>query len=112
MNDEQRREALNTANFRRSAIAILRREIRTGRTKFDAVLRHAGDEPESAAGRMRIDKFLKAVPKLGAVKIEKIIRTGSFTATRRLGELPPGRRETLAGLIAENMPKRKQEVSR
>jgi hypothetical protein len=92
--EEQRELALLKANDVRKARARLKRQMRSGEVDARAVL----SNPPASIETMKAVEFLRAVPKVGKVKADKITRR-TRTETARIGAIRPEKRDEMKGLL-------------
>jgi hypothetical protein len=87
----QRMDALHRANHIRSWRKEMKVKLKAGEWTATEILRAMPPEVES----MRVDGFLLAIPKLGAVKVRKVLRSWAISPARSLVALTQRQRETL-----------------
>lgn len=92
---EQRMEALKNANEVRFYRANLKREIKSGRADVIGLLL----EPPEQLETMKICDFLLAMPKLGRVKVNKILNTCRMSPSKTIGGMSPRQRAELVGML-------------
>lgn len=91
----QRREALNRANRIRSERAILKGDIRAGRVVIHDLLLDPPEFIETA----KVFDLLLAVPKLGRVKVNKILAQCRVSPSKTIGGLSPRQRTEIVSLL-------------
>lgn len=79
----QRMDALAYANEIRSARALLRRDLKAGRASIVAVLK----DPPSCIESMKVFDLLIAVPKVGRVKVTKLLSGCRISPSKTIGGL-------------------------
>lgn len=92
---EQRRQALRKANAIRSARAEIKRDIKA-RHQSPAVLLA---QPPATLDTMKVFDLLLAVPKVGRVKVQKMLASVPVSPSKTVGGLSPRQREELLALI-------------
>ena len=90
---EQRAAALEKAAQARKARAELKEKLKKGETDLQAVLKKA-DEDE-ILGKMKVSALLEALPKVGEVKAQEIMKELEIAPTRRLRGLGERQRRAL-----------------
>lgn len=90
---EQRAAALEKAAQARKARAELKEKLKKGETDIQAVLKKA-DEDE-ILGKMKVSALLEALPKVGKVKAQEIMKELEIAPTRRLRGLGERQRRAL-----------------
>ena len=90
---EQRAAALEKAAQARKARAELKEKLKNGETDLQAVLKKA-DEDE-ILGKMKVSALLEALPKVGKVKAQEIMKELEIAPTRRLRGLGERQRRAL-----------------
>ena len=93
---QQRLDALGRANEVRSRRAQLKRDLKAGRVSLAAVL---ADPPEWA-DTMRVFDLMRAAPKLGRVKVNKILQQARISPSKMLGGLSERQRGELVGRLS------------
>lgn len=88
---EQRLSALRRANEIRLARALLKKDLAAGRCRIEDLLAEA---PELARGAKVYDLLL-AVPKLGRVRVSKLMHHCRISETKTLGGLSDRQRAEL-----------------
>ena len=89
---QQRSDALATANAIRHARAQLKRRVKTGDARIADVVRN----PPAYVQTMKVYDLLLAVPALGPVKINKLLRHHRISPSKNLGGLSARQRDDLA----------------
>lgn len=79
----QQKNALNRANDLRVRRANLKGRMKRGREDVRALLL----DPPSTLEGMRVEEFLRAVPKVGTVKTGRILRDAKVRPTDKLGKI-------------------------
>ena len=92
---EQRLRALRRANEIRSRRAKLKRDLKAGKVKVEAVLR---DPPEYVLSAKAFDMIL-AVPKYGRVKANKILTQCRISPSKTIGGLSGRQRAELVAQL-------------
>lgn len=93
---QQRRDALDRANAVRMQRAILKRDMKAGRTTAREVLLACPEFVET----MKVFDLLLAVPKAGRVKVTKALRQLAVPPSKTVGGLSVRQREELVRLMA------------
>jgi hypothetical protein len=93
---EQRMEALDRANHIRGSRAQLKRDVRAGRSRASDHLRDPGEWLEM----MHVRDLLLAVPKLGRVKVNRVMARFRIAPGKTVGGLSPRQREDLLAFLA------------
>ena len=88
---EQRIKALRRANEIRTARAQLKRDMKAGKVKIEALL---ADPPEYVMSAKAFDMIL-AVPKYGRVKANKILTSCRISPSKTIGGLSERQRAEL-----------------
>lgn len=88
---EQRHEALVRANGVRSARATLKLELKSGEKYVGDVL----DDPPGYVLKMKVYDLLLALPRVGTVKANKVLKHCRISATRTIGGLSDRQRREL-----------------
>lgn len=96
---DQRMEALAHANDIRTKRAHLKRDLRAGRMQAIALLA----DPPYWLQTMKVYDLLLAAPKLGRVKVNKILNRARVAPSKTIGGLSPRQREQLV-LLASRTP--------
>ena len=92
---EQRLRALRRANEIRSKRAQLKRDLKAGKTKIEALLL---DPPDYVMSAKAFDMIL-AVPKYGRVKANKILTQCRISPSKTIGGLSQRQRGELVGQL-------------
>jgi hypothetical protein len=92
---DQRMRALERANDIRSRRAQLKRDLKAGKTKVEALLL---DPPEWVETAKVFDKIL-AVPKYGRVKANKILTQCRISPSKTIGGLSQRQRAELVQML-------------
>lgn len=96
---EQRLTALAEANRIRTHRANLKRDIRAGRRSFLTAL--ASPEPELKS--MKVMELMLAIPKVGGVKVNKVLYRAAVSPSKTLGGLSDRQRLEIARLLGSAM---------
>lgn len=88
---EQRREALRKGNRIRGWRAELKRQIAAGEASLPELILNPPADLETA----KVRELLMAVPKVGPVKADAMLRSVRTIATKTFGGLTPRQREEL-----------------
>ena len=106
---EQRRGALEIANRIRVYRAQLKKDVAAGREAYDALLVHAqmGD-PMLAS--MRLREALEAMPGIGRVKCDQIMRAAMISPARTFGGMTSHQWERLY-VVLESYPAVRRRLS-
>ena len=86
--------ALQRANEVRDARKRLKQQMKTGEVRAAAVL----SDPPATIHTMRAREFLRAVPKVGRVKADKIARQANL-GNPQIGRLGPATRQRMTDLL-------------
>jgi hypothetical protein len=100
LSDEQRQQARNAATEARRRRAAVKQGLRTGETTLAEVLATA--ETDDVIAHAKVVDVLKALPRVGAVRAERVMERLDIAPNRRLRGL--GRHQT-AALITEFAPR-------
>jgi hypothetical protein len=92
----QQMDALAKGNAVRAARAGLKRDLKAGRVSLFDVLA----EPPEYAATMKVYDVLLAAPKLGRVKVEKVLRAAGVSPSKTLGGLTARQRGEIASRCA------------
>src|ERR671939_1651102 len=92
---DQRMDALKRANDVRVRRAKLKRDLKDGRVRIEAIL---GNPPEFVETAKVID-ILMAVPKFGRVKAARFLNTCRISQSKTVGGLSDRQRSELVGLL-------------
>lgn len=87
----QRMEALQTANEVRVYRANLKREIKAGRANLVDLLISPPEKLDTA----KLSDFLLAVPKMGRVKVDKMLRTCKISPSKTIGGMSERQRNEI-----------------
>ncbi len=79
----QRLEALDRANEIRSARSQLKRDLKAGEANLAAILNNPPDRLHS----MRVRDLLRAVPKLGQVRVDHLLKTTQIAPGKTLAAM-------------------------
>ena len=90
---EQRAAALEKAAQARKARAELKEKLKKGNTDLQKVLKQA--EENEILGKMKVSALLEALPKVGKVKAQEIMKELEIAPTRRLRGLGDRQRRAL-----------------
>ena len=93
--NEQYMQALAQANVIRCWRAELKKDIRRGRTPAVGVL----ESPPRQAQTMRVLDLLLAMPKVGRVKANRMLRSAGVSPSATLGGLSERQRAGLLALV-------------
>lgn len=91
----QRHEALGKANRVRSRRAKLKRDLKAGRESIHNLLERPPEYLENA----KVFDIILAVPKLGRVKVNKILTRCRISPSRTFGGLTERQRDELAAML-------------
>lgn len=94
---EQRMTNLALANEIRSARAVLKRDLRARRV---ALLPLIMDPPEHLH-TMRVQELLLAAPKVGQIKVHRLLTVARLSPSKTLGGLSKRQRVDLARILIE-----------
>jgi hypothetical protein len=95
---QQRMEALAKGNEHRVRRARLKRDIATGQRKtYDVLL---AEVPEWAA-TMHVGDLLRSTPRIGKVKVDKMLRAVGISPAKTLAGMTVRQRSELAGILRE-----------
>jgi hypothetical protein len=92
---EQRRAALDYANEVRLARAAWKRDVKAGRVDAVAMI----VSPAPAFESMKIGDVLRAVPKYGRVKVNRVLARTRISPAKTLGGLSARQRAELVALM-------------
>ena len=92
---DQRMEALRRANDIRSRRAVLKKDLKAGRVRFESLLL---DPPEYLLTAKVFDMLL-AVPKYGRVKTQRVLNHCRISPSKTIGGLSERQREELIQLL-------------
>ncbi len=98
---DQRLANLGRANEIRTARSLLKQRLTRGEAALAEVLREDPDYVQT----MRLADLLKAVPKLGTVKVNRVLTALRISPSATLQMLPRSRREELIAWVAARYPK-------
>ena len=90
---EQRAAALERAAQARKARAELKEKLKKGDTNLQVVLKKA--DQDEILGKMKVSALLEALPKVGKVKAQEIMKELEIAPTRRLRGLGERQRRAL-----------------
>ncbi|MEJ4112458.1 integration host factor, actinobacterial type [Corynebacterium kroppenstedtii] len=90
---EQRAAALEKAAQARKARAELKEKLKKGDTNLQVVLKKA--DQDEILGKMKVSALLEALPKVGKVKAQEIMKELEIAPTRRLRGLGERQRRAL-----------------
>ena len=93
LSPEQRAEALQKAAAARRARADLKDRLKRGDVTLAEVIRAA--EGDEAVGRMRVSAVLEALPGIGKVRAERLMRELRISESRRIRGLGENQRRAL-----------------
>jgi hypothetical protein len=92
---DQRMEALKRANEIRVRRAQLKKDLKDGRLRIEAVLRSPPEYVETA----KVFDILMAVPKFGRVKAARFLNQCRISQSKTVGGLSERQRAELVGLL-------------
>lgn len=92
---QQRMDALEVANVVRKYRAQLKRDIKAGRVD---VIRLLTDPPE-AIETMKVWDLLISVPKMGRVKVNKLLQTCRISPSKTMGGMSERQRAEMVGMM-------------
>jgi hypothetical protein len=93
---EQRIEALNKANWIRTRRAELKRDLKAGRRQLVSVLL----SPPEWIDTMKLADLMLATPKLGRVKVNKLLSRCKVSPSKTVGGASDRQRRELVGLVS------------
>lgn len=99
---DQRRAALEIANDIRIRRARLKREIRVGKVSPVDVL----ETPPAFVSTMKVFDLLLAVPKLGTVKVQQMMRALSISASKTVAGMSDRQRDAIVRELRERAERR------
>lgn len=91
----QRMEALRIANDVRTHRAGVKRDLKSGRLRLIDLIR----EPDERLETMKVFDLMLAAPKLGRVKVNRILNVCRVSPSKRLGGLSPRQRSEIVGFL-------------
>ena len=92
---DQRMEALRRANDIRSKRAVLKKDLKAGRVRFDQLL----DDPPDYLLTAKVFDMLLAVPKYGRVKTNRVLNSCRISPSKTIGGLSERQRIELVGQL-------------
>jgi S13-like protein len=92
---DQRMDALRRANDIRVQRAKLKKDLKLGRVRFEAILRNPPDYVSTA----KVLDMLMAVPKFGQVKAKRYLNQCRIAESKTIGGLSDRQRSELVGLF-------------
>ena len=92
---EQRRQALKRANVVRTRRANLKREVKAGRTRIEALLLNPPDYLQTA----KVHDFLMEVPKYGRVKTSRVFKACRVSPSKTFGGLSDRQRREMVDYL-------------
>ncbi len=92
---DQRMDALRRANDIRVQRAKLKRDLKEGRLRVEAVL----DDPPDYVATAKVFDILMAVPKFGRVKASRFLNQCRISQSKTVGGLSERQRTELVGLF-------------
>ena len=95
---DQRMEALKRANDIRVKRAQLKKDLKEGRVRIEAIL----NEPPEYVSTAKVFDILMAVPKFGRVKAARFLNQCRISQSKTVGGLSERQRAELVGLFARN----------
>jgi Cdc6-like AAA superfamily ATPase len=93
LSQEQRVEASRLAVANRRRRAEVKRQVKTGELSLEELFDLA--EREECVAQMRAYDLISALPAIGEVKAERIMKSASIAQTRRIRGLGPKQRAEL-----------------
>jgi hypothetical protein len=93
---DQRMDALKRANDIRVRRAKLKKDLKVGRVRIDAILR----EPPEYVATAKVFDMLMAVPKFGRVKATRFLNQARISQSKTVGGLSDRQRSELIGLLS------------
>lgn len=100
LSDEQRQQARHAATEARRRRATVKQALRTGELSLAEVLATA--ESDDVVAHAKVVDILKALPRVGAVRAERVMERFDIAPNRRLRGLG---RHQVAALVAEFAPR-------
>jgi hypothetical protein len=91
----QRWDALDRANEIRTKRAVLKRDLKAGRVTVYALLM----DPPAVIDTMKLGDLLLAVPKLGRVKVNKVLAVCRISPSKTIGGLTQRQRDEVVALL-------------
>jgi hypothetical protein len=98
LSPEQRAAALEKAAEIRKARAVLKDELKSGKTTLAAVLDRA--ETDDVVGKLKVSAVLQAMPGIGKIRAQQIMERLKIADSRRLRGLGDQQRRALLGEFA------------
>ena len=98
LSPEQRAAALEKAAEIRKARAVLKDELKSGKTTLAAVLNRA--ETDDVVGKLKVSAVLQAMPGIGKIRAQQIMERLKIADSRRLRGLGDQQRRALLGEFA------------
>ena len=92
---QQRREALERANQVRTKRAMLKKDLKAGRTSIHQLLAKPPEYVQTA----KVFDMLLAVPKYGRVKVNKVLTQCRISPSKTIGGLSERQRDELVRLL-------------
>lgn len=92
---EQRLTALSTANAVRTFRGDLKKDVKAGKISVVKLL----ENPPEEIKNMKIPALLLAAPKIGQVKVNRILNRCRISPTKTVGGLSPRQRDALLSLM-------------
>lgn len=92
---QQRMDALERANRIRTGRARLKKDVKAGRKSVLDVLATPAEVTET----MKVFELLLAMPKVGRVKADKILRRAGVSPSKTVGGITDRQRRELAALL-------------
>jgi len=88
---DQRMSALDQANEIRTYRANLKRDVKAGRANIVDLL----NDPPSKIETMKIYDLLLSTPKMGRVKVNKLLRACRISPSKTVGGMSPRQRDEI-----------------
>lgn len=104
---DQRLEALQRANAIRSRRARLKQELRAGQVNVVELIL----QPPAYLRRARVAEVLSWAPKLGKVKVERLLLLMRISATTRLASITERQRRELVNELVRRYPSAVQRAT-
>lgn len=91
----QRMDALDRANEIRSFRANLKRDLKAGREELTGLILN----PPEMIETMKLHDLILATPKLGRVKVDKLLRNCKISSSKTIGGLSERQRNELVHIL-------------
>jgi hypothetical protein len=104
LSDEQRQQARHAATQARRRRAAVKQGLRTGELSLAEVL--AAAESDDVIAHAKVVDILRALPRVGAVRAERVMERFDIAPNRRLRGLG---RDQGAALVSEFAPRAKED---